>query len=511
MASEILMNIKEEVTCPICLELLTEPLSLDCGHSFCKACITANNRDSKIGQEGESSCPVCRISYQLGNLRPNRPMANIVERLREVKLNPEEKQKRDLCVRHEEKLLLFCKEDGKIICWLCERSQEHRGHHTFLMEEVAQEYQKKLQTALERLRKEQQRAESLEADVREERTSWKNKMQNEKKSVQAEFNQVRVFLDSEEQKELLKLNKEEADILHHLAEAENELVQQKQLVSALISDLEHRLQGSTMEMLQHVNDIMKRSKTLTVRKPKTLPVEQKRVCRVPDLRGILQAFNELTDVRRYWIHMTLDPVNSKSNVSFSADRRQVRPKTDAYQNYNFDDCDILDSPVRPRRNAYWDYDDYDVLGSQVIRSGKHYWEVDVSEKSAWILGVYSRRSPEINMKILFQESENYQDSYSRYQPKNGYWVIGLLNCSKYNAFENFSPSCPSFLTLSLTVPPFRVGVFLDYEAGTVSFFNVTNHGFLLYKFSSCYFSQETFPYFNPMTCPVPMTLCSPTS
>ena len=75
-------------------------------------------------------------------------------------------------------------------------------------------------------------------------------MQNEKKSVQAEFNQVRVFLDSEEQKELLKLNKEEADILHHLAEAENELVQQKQLVSALISDLEHRLQGSTMEMLQ---------------------------------------------------------------------------------------------------------------------------------------------------------------------------------------------------------------------------------------------------------------------
>ena len=33
--------------------------------------------------------------------------------------------------------------------------------------------QKKLQTALERLRKEQQRAESLEADVREERTSWK--------------------------------------------------------------------------------------------------------------------------------------------------------------------------------------------------------------------------------------------------------------------------------------------------------------------------------------------------
>nr|2YRG_A Chain A, Tripartite motif-containing protein 5 [Homo sapiens] len=42
-----------------------------------------------------------------------------------------EGQKVDHCARHGEKLLLFCQEDGKVICWLCERSQEHRGHHTF--------------------------------------------------------------------------------------------------------------------------------------------------------------------------------------------------------------------------------------------------------------------------------------------------------------------------------------------------------------------------------------------
>ena len=141
MASGILVNIKEEVTCPICLELLTEPLSLDCGHTFCKACITANSKKSMVSEEGESSCPVCRIRYQPGNLRPNRHVANIVEMLREVKWSPEEEQNTDLCVRHGEKLLLFCKEDGKFICWLCERSQEHRCHHTLLTEEVAQEYQ----------------------------------------------------------------------------------------------------------------------------------------------------------------------------------------------------------------------------------------------------------------------------------------------------------------------------------------------------------------------------------
>ncbi|XP_008523632.2 tripartite motif-containing protein 5-like isoform X1 [Equus przewalskii] len=250
MASGILVDIKEEVTCPICLDLLPEPLSLDCGHSFCKACITSNNKESKIGQEGESSCPVCRIPYQLGNLRHNRHVANIVERLRKVKLRPEEEQKRDLCVCHEEKLLLFCKEDGKVICWLCERSQEHRGHHTFLMEEIAQEYQEKLQIVLERLREKRVEAEELVADVRKERTSWKNQIQNERQSVQAEFNQMRGILDCEEQKELLKLKNEEGDILYNLAESENELVQQSLLVRTLISDVEHRLQGSTLEMLQ---------------------------------------------------------------------------------------------------------------------------------------------------------------------------------------------------------------------------------------------------------------------
>lgn len=139
MALNTVMNLQEEVSCPICRELLTEPLSLGCGHSFCQTCIT--NKETDISLGGDSSCPVCGTRYSLGNLWPNLHLANIVERLRKVKLSPEEGQKTGLCVHHEEKLLLFCKEDRKVICRLCERSQEHHGHHTFLMEEVAQKYQ----------------------------------------------------------------------------------------------------------------------------------------------------------------------------------------------------------------------------------------------------------------------------------------------------------------------------------------------------------------------------------
>ncbi|KAM5315874.1 tripartite motif-containing protein 5-like [Glossophaga mutica] len=315
MASGILMNMKEEVTCPICLELLTEPLSLDCGHTFCQACITANNKESTVSEEGRSSCPVCRMTYQPGNLRPNRHVANIVEMLQKVKLSPEEEQKTDLCERHGERLLLFCKEDGKFICWLCERSQEHRDHHTFLMEDVAQEYQEKLQAALHRLKAEHQDAEKLEADIKEKRTSWKNQIQKEIQSVQDCFKKLRGILDTEEQKMLQKLKKEDGDILHDLEQSESELVEQSQVLRDLISELEHRLQGSMRKMLQDVNDIMERSKTFTLKKLKIPCEEQRRVFQASDLSGMLQVFNA---------HITLDPPEDKPNVAISADQRKVQ-------------------------------------------------------------------------------------------------------------------------------------------------------------------------------------------
>ncbi|XP_070281544.1 tripartite motif-containing protein 5-like isoform X2 [Myotis yumanensis] len=490
MASGILVNVKEEVTCPICLELLTEPMSLDCGHTFCQACITANNRGSMFGQ-GKSSCPVCRSTYQPENMRPNRYVANIVEALREVKLSPQEEQKRDLCVGHGEKLLLFCNEDKKIIFWLCERSPEHRGHQIFLAEEIAQKNKEKLQAGLDRLRAEQQKAEKLNDDLEEEKTSRKDQIEQEQKSVQDYFKQLRGILASEEQKELQRLEKEAAENLDDLAQAESELAQQRKLLRDLISDLEHWLQGSTVEMLQDVKGIMERSKTFTLKKPKTLPMKQRRVLQAPDLGGMLQVFNELTDVQRYWVHVTLDPPKDKSNIVISEDRRQVRPVHFLF--------------------LRGDNEDYGVLGSPSITSGKHYWEVDVSQKRAWIMGVYGQTYLGLFRKEVRRESINKKPLCSRFQPKYGYWVIGLQNNSEYKAFVDSASSDPTTIPLFLSVPPNRVGVFLDYDAGTVSFFNVTNHGFLIYKFSSCSFSQKMFPYFNPMKCSAPMTLCSPGS
>ncbi|XP_012580505.1 PREDICTED: tripartite motif-containing protein 34-like isoform X2 [Condylura cristata] len=497
MASKLLVNIREEVTCPICLELLTEPLSLDCGHSFCQACITANNKESVANQDEHSSCPVCRISYEPGHLRLNRQLANIAEQLRGVKLSPEEEQKRDLCERHGEKLLLFCKQDGKVICWLCERSQEHRGHPTFLIEEIAQEYQGKLQGTLKQMRKKLQQVGQLEAELKERRTYWESDIQSEKQGVKAEFAELRDLLDIAEQKALQKLTHEEEDILSKLAEDEDNLIQQSQLIEVLISDMEHRLQVSVTEKLQDVNDILQRSCTLTLKEPKVLPQRERRVFLPPDLKGMLQRLN---------VDVTLNQIISNSNVEISANGRKMRVLCNNY-------------PMKEHPDA--SYEDYSVMGSPVFMNGKHYWEVDVSKKIAWILGVCGESHCLKNNNVLVPDlpifgkknkmSNPIFSFYSRFQPGFHMWVIRLHSQSVYTAFDDTCCHDPKILTLSMTVPPTRVGVFLDYEAGTVSFYNITNHGSLIYEYSKCAFPKRILPYFNLMNCKVPMTICKPNS
>ncbi|XP_054999354.1 tripartite motif-containing protein 5-like [Sorex araneus] len=299
MATEILRNVKEEVTCPICLELLTEPLSLDCGHSFCKACITANSQESS--QTGKNSCPVCRIIYDPGNMKPSRHLINLVDRLRGVNLSLEEEEKQDLCAHHGEKLLLFCKEDCMLICWLCERSQEHRGHHTLLLEEAAKDWKEKLQASLEQLRKKKQEAEQFETALRERRTACQNQIENEIQSIQKAFKEVRDVLDLKEQKLLQKLREEEKIILHDLAESENDLVQQSEFTRGLISDLELKLQASPRDMLHNVDDVLKRSENLTLTNPKPFSLKDHKVFQATDLSGILKAVYELRDSQQHWV------------------------------------------------------------------------------------------------------------------------------------------------------------------------------------------------------------------
>uniref|UniRef100_A0A452H0E7 RING-type domain-containing protein n=1 Tax=Gopherus agassizii TaxID=38772 RepID=A0A452H0E7_9SAUR len=81
-AESSLETLQGEVTCPICLEYFTAPVTLECGHNFCRACIA----QCWEGSDTAASCPECRETVQQGNLRPNRQLANILELVKRLSL-----------------------------------------------------------------------------------------------------------------------------------------------------------------------------------------------------------------------------------------------------------------------------------------------------------------------------------------------------------------------------------------------------------------------------------------
>ncbi|XP_013367459.1 PREDICTED: tripartite motif-containing protein 5-like isoform X1 [Chinchilla lanigera] len=125
---------------------------------------------------------------------------------------------------------------------------------------------------------------------------------------------MRATLDSEERTHLQKLQTEEQGVLNGLAESEKELAQQAREVRELISDVRHRLQGSTVAMLQDVKDMLRRSKVFTVKKPRTFPKKQRTVFQAPDLKKILQS-------QQAPVTLT---ASKYPNVAVSATKRQRR-------------------------------------------------------------------------------------------------------------------------------------------------------------------------------------------
>lgn len=139
-----LERLQEEAICPICLEYMSEPVSVDCGHNFCRGCIAKHCQEKGLWADGPFSCPQCRASCHRSGFRPNRQLANIVESIRQLGLRggpgTEPGPGTPLCAQHDERLKLFCEEDEEAICVVCRESLHHRSHTVYPIEEAAQVY-----------------------------------------------------------------------------------------------------------------------------------------------------------------------------------------------------------------------------------------------------------------------------------------------------------------------------------------------------------------------------------
>ncbi|KAL6491253.1 hypothetical protein MHYP_G00015980 [Metynnis hypsauchen] len=173
--------------------------------------------------------------------------------------------------------------------------------------------------------------------------------------------------------------------------------------------------------------------------------------------------SELKRIQRYSVDVTLDPDTANPFLILSDDGKQV---TDGDKRQN-----LPDTPERFDRNL-------SVLGKEGFSSGRFYYEVQVSGKTEWRFGVTT-------------ESSNRKGKNTR-RPEDGYWTVWLNEESEYEALD----SRP--VPLSLKQAPQKVGVFVDYEEGLVSFYDVDFRSHI-YSFTGQSFSEKIYPVLNPCT------------
>ncbi|XP_054656922.1 zinc finger protein RFP-like isoform X2 [Dunckerocampus dactyliophorus] len=551
MASHCDTQTEKQLECPVCKQVLADPVTTPCGHNFCQACLQGvwDNSDmcrcpacnkafaerpeicvnaafkeladtfrrmtlldhssslplcaakdtdvtcdvcsvASLRVSALKSCLVCLTSYCHIHLEPHRRVASLrMHRLMEPATDLRER----LCSKHDKLLEMFCRDEQQCVCQFCTES-EHKGHQIIQIEEEAEERKmKKTEADFEQMIQERQnKVEEIQNGLKLSTMSAdEEKTKNERLFTflidLAEERRAEVAAEIGERERAAKLR---ADSLMGELRQEIAKLQERNAELTKLRDTEDHLH--LLQVGMRCQDIVTCSVTsdLPVNVGQRFPLltsppptrEWAEISVNPEIcvgtarRALSQLEAALKselesvkteDIKRmqnYAVNVELDPDTAHPNISLSADGKQVGRAEILHA--------VADNPQR-----------FDpvicVLGKRGFLSGRFYFQVDVGTKTFWDMGVV-------------KESVNRKGQITS-KPENGFWTVRLRGGDEYRALDS-----PSVL-LNLNVKPRTIGVFTDYEEGTVSFFDVDTRSHI-YTFTGCVFLERVFPFFSPGSC-----------
>ncbi|KAM9064653.1 E3 ubiquitin-protein ligase TRIM69 isoform X1 [Sarcophilus harrisii] len=444
-------DVTKELHCQLCHEWFTKPVMLTCSHNFCKACIEKSWRHHQ-----KTVCPECLIPCQNKNFIPNTVLERLVLRLKDMPLTQAQPQ----CPEHGENLKLFNKQEGKLACFQC---KDIRHSQEFMqINEAVQIYTGKLttkQTQVEASLKELQRLKGVQEEAICAHKENKLLLQQ---NISLEFLKLHQFLHNKEKElldELLEMGKKlDEDMERSL----NQLQEQCVLAKEMLVDIQVQMeQHNPFDFLSDIKAFLgSLEKGIEVLTPRDF---NSRDLSLGKFKGPIQymTWKEMQAILCPGLCLiTLDPVTAHPNLVISEDRTSVW-HGDVKQM-------IPDNPERFDSSVA-------VLGVEGYTNGKWYWEVEVARKTKWTVGVV-------------RESIN-RKGCCPLTPMDGFWLLRLRNSIELKALD--VPSFGMVLQSTLT----KVGIYLDYEGGQVSFYNAEDMTHI-YTFSNT-FTEKLFPYFCP--------------
>ncbi|XP_076024076.1 uncharacterized protein LOC143014166 [Genypterus blacodes] len=477
----------EDLTCFVCQTLFTDPVTLLCGHSFCRECIT---RFLNV----QHQCPQCQtaVAAEEKCLPTSHILKNLTEKAKEAqRMNRGNEKERSeasewLCHEHQEKLKLFCVTDQELACIICRDGERHDGHKFKPIKEVAASLKQELKQLTQHLSGEIKLMADLANTQREEITKTKDTSRQLMTQISNQFGEMHRFL-----------RKREGEMKNELKEKENEaLVKMHERLRAIEAALsESREQEVKVTSVLEISDSECFLKGWT--EGKRVTPEQLLSTRTKDLPVVSPSLS-LGPYESHlqffvWKEMLqmIKPLpeqlllrNNKTNVILSYDGRSLfsAPVTSteskgfvfasatssSYQSSHYPG--LFGSQTPPSQFSFGsafgtqakDTHTSSAFSSNEFTSGQHYWETDVGQRAEWELGVSG---------IFLKYAHN------KYTISNANSIIELTFAGK----------------------PRKFGVYLNCPSREVSFYDADNMRHI-HTVTSCLMPTPVFAYFSMGYC-----------
>ncbi|XP_029312163.1 E3 ubiquitin-protein ligase TRIM39-like [Cottoperca gobio] len=527
MASGNSLLSEEQLRCPICLDVFTRPVSTPCGHNFCISCITSYWKDIPV-----ITCPICKETFATKpDLKVNTFISGLALQFKSLQvtdahmLSSDQHQARssgavlcDICTeqkavkfclecltyycnvhlephhrvaglkrhtlieslasladricRKHTRLLTFCRNDSVLLCDVCTGSH-HVNHDVVPVQQACEEIKAQVENAevevQQMIQGRLQKVQIMKGSVRQSKIETKDVIANSVQDLMALISAIQ-----ESKTEFAKVMEEQQKAAEEQADGfirgmEQEITELRKTMMKLreLKQTEDQLcflrSFPSSVLLPHTMDLS----TVSFNSQVEIHEMQKSVSKsVSQLRVMLNKmnteirnFSDGTDtstdatlryMQQYEVEVLLDPDMAHPQLILSADRKQVRYSITSDVNWN------------PNMFA--------VLGQRGFSSCKFYFEVFVGGKTEWNLGVTNKSSQRMEMFGC------------------GIWAIWFKK-DKFEAYS--SPNVPVHFGIVE-----RVGVFVDYDGGQISFYDVQTAK-PIHSFTECVFTEELLPFLNP--------------